>query len=194
MVDGRQEIEIPIATENEDELLTVCPDYYYRCCDAMERLFILLPERPEPELIPEFIEVEIPSDEDIQVGDRVLDRITKTFGTISKLISNLGKVSILFEGHNEPMVIDDLHLSKMRSVSVPSSELLTTANAIQELKDNPNAISRIKNLPTDLFHAASYYLERQLGGNFITQLKHLIKAIPQGSASRCDYESYLKFF
>ncbi len=178
----------------EDELLTVCPDYYARCCDAMERLFILLPVRPEPDLIPEFIEVEIPSDEDIQVGDRVFDRISKTFGTISKLISSLGKVSILFEGHERPMVIDDLHLSKMRSVSVPSSELLTTANAIQELKDNPNAISRIKNLPTDLFHAASYYLDRQLGDNFIPQLKHLIKAIPQGSASRCDYQSYLKFF
>ncbi|MDJ0726729.1 MAG: hypothetical protein QNJ38_16610, partial [Prochloraceae cyanobacterium] len=175
-----------IADPIEDELLSVCPDYYARCCDAMERLFILLPERPEPELISEFIEVEIPSDEDIQVGDRVLDRITKTFGTIFKLISNLGKVSILFEGHNEPMVIDDLHLSKMRSVSFPSSELLHTANVIEQLKDNPGAISRLKNLPTDLFHAASYYLDRQLGGSFIPQLKHLIKAI--------DYESYLKFF
>ncbi|MDJ0727840.1 MAG: hypothetical protein QNJ38_22285 [Prochloraceae cyanobacterium] len=117
---------------------------------------------------------------------RVLDRISKTFGTISKLISNLGKVSILFEGHERPIVIDDLHLSKMRSVSFPSSELLTTANAIQELKDNPGAISRLKNLPIDLFSAASYYLDRQLGDNFIPQLKHLIKAI--------DYESYLKFF
>ncbi|MDJ0727841.1 MAG: CHC2 zinc finger domain-containing protein, partial [Prochloraceae cyanobacterium] len=58
-----------VADPIQDELLTVCPDYYYRCCDAMERLFILLPEKPSPDLIPEFIEVEIPSDEDIQVGD-----------------------------------------------------------------------------------------------------------------------------
>ncbi len=174
------EIEIT-AGAIEPQLFAACPDYFERLVVAVAHLKLA-----EPDSFDELTQIEIPSDEDLKVGDRFYHSLFNSYGIVMGLMPISGRAKVLFDGEVTTKNISGDRLLKVEKFSCRRDQLLKTVDKLKEILANQDSLDSIRSLGVELFKAAQQYLAQTVGAKLVAQLAFAIKSL--------DYEVYMRFF